>query len=563
GEGKTLTSTLPAYLNALTGEGVHIVTVNDYLARRDAEWMGGIHRFLGLNVGVVLATMQPQERRPAYDADITHGTNNEFGFDYLRDNMAVFTEDLVQRGHAYAIVDEVDSILVDEARTPLIISGATEQGHRWYQQFARLAPQLHRDVHYEVDEGKHTVAINEAGIAKVEEQLQIENLYDAINTPLVHHLQNAIRAKELYKRDDEYIVRDGEVLIVDEFTGRVLEGGRYSEGLHQAIEAKESVPIKEENQTYATITLQNYFRMYDKISGMTGTAKTEAAEFNHIYKLGVVEVPTNMPMIRQDHGDLIYKTEEAKFEALIDEITERHDSGQPILVGTVSIEKSERVNRLLEKRGIKAEVLNAKHHEREAHIIAQAGRLGAVTVATNMAGRGVDIMLGGNVEYLADESLRAKGMDPLETPPEEWNAARQGGIQDKTPPGAARHRAPRAPPDRQPAPRPLRPPGRPGRVALLPVPRGRPDADVRHPDSRQPDGAAVVARRPAHHPPAGDPAHRQRPAPGRVAELRAPQERPQVRRGNGQAAPGHLPDPPAHPGGRRRAARPDPRLPRR
>ena len=364
--------------------------------------------------------MQPQARRPAYDADITHGTNNEFGFDYLRDNMAVFTEDLVQRGHAYAIVDEVDSILVDEARTPLIISGATEQGHRWYQQFARLAPRLHRDVHYEIDEGKYTVAINEAGIAKVEELLQIENLYDAINTPLVHHLQNAIRAKELYKRDDEYIVRDGEVLIVDEFTGRVLEDGA-TRGLHQAIEAKEGVSIKEENQTYATITLQNYFRMYDKIAGMTGTAKTEAAEFNHIYRLGVVEVLTNRPMIREDHGDVIYKTEQAKFEALVDEIAERHDRGQPILVGTVSIEKSERVNRLLEKRGIKAEILNAKHHEREAHIIAQAGRLGAVTVATNMAGRGVDIMLGGNVEYLADESLRAKGMDPLETP-EEWNS---------------------------------------------------------------------------------------------------------------------------------------------
>jgi preprotein translocase subunit SecA len=432
GEGKTLASTLPAYLNALTGEGVHIVTVNDYLARRDAEWMGVIHRFLGLEVGVVLATMTPQERRPAYDADITYGTNNEFGFDYLRDNMAVFTEDLVQRGHAYAIVDEVDSILVDEARTPLIISGATEQGHRWYQQFASLAPRLHRDVHYEVDEGKHTVAINEAGIAKVEELLRIENLYDAINTPLVHHLQNAIRAKELYKRDDEYIVRDGEVLIVDEFTGRVLEGRRYSEGLHQAIEAKESVSIKEENQTYATITLQNYFRMYDKLSGMTGTAKTEAAEFNHIYKLDVVEVPTHRPMIRVDHGDVIYKTEDAKFAALIDEIVERHEAGQPILVGTVSIEKSERVSGLLDKRGIKAEVLNAKHHEREAHIIAQAGRLGAVTVATNMAGRGVDIMLGGNVEYLAEESLRIKGMDPVDTPAEEWNAARQAAIGEMT-----------------------------------------------------------------------------------------------------------------------------------
>jgi preprotein translocase subunit SecA len=432
GEGKTLTAVLPAYLNALADKGVHVVTVNDYLAKRDAEWMGRVHRFLGLDVGVILSGMTPDERRAAYAADITYGTNNEFGFDYLRDNMAHSLADLVQRGHNFAIVDEVDSILIDEARTPLIISGATEQGHRWYQQFARLAPGLQRDVHYEVDEGKHTVAINEAGIAKVEELLQIENLYDAINTPLVHHLQNAIRAKELYKRDDEYIVRDGEVLIVDEFTGRVLEGRRYSEGLHQAIEAKESVPIKEENQTYATITLQNYFRMYDKISGMTGTAKTEAAEFNHIYKLGVVEVPTNMPMIREDHGDVIYKTEQAKFEALVDEIVERHERGQPMLVGTVSIEKSERVNRLLEKRGITAEILNAKHHEREAHIIAQAGRLGAVTVATNMAGRGVDIMLGGNVEYLAEEALRAKGMDPLETPPEEWNAARQAAIEEKT-----------------------------------------------------------------------------------------------------------------------------------
>jgi preprotein translocase subunit SecA len=432
GEGKTLVATLPSYLNALPGDGVHVVTVNDYLAKRDAEWMGVIHRFLGLDVGVILATMTPWERRPAYDADITYGTNNEFGFDYLRDNMALSTDELVQRGHAFAVVDEVDSILVDEARTPLIISGPTEQGDRWYQQFARLAPRLQRDVHYEVDEGKHTVAVNEAGIAKVEETLQIENLYDSINTPLVHHLQNAVRAKELYKRDDEYIVRDGEVLIVDEFTGRVLEGRRYSEGLHQAIEAKEGVRIKEENQTYATITLQNYFRMYDRLSGMTGTAKTEAAEFNHIYKLGVVEIPTNQPMIRVDHGDVIYKTEQAKFNALVEEIVERHDAGQPILVGTVSIEKSERVNRLLEKRGIKAEILNAKHHEREAHIIAQAGRLGAVTVATNMAGRGVDIMLGGNVEYLAEESLLAKGMDPAETPSQEWNAARQTAIEEKT-----------------------------------------------------------------------------------------------------------------------------------
>jgi preprotein translocase subunit SecA len=439
GEGKTLTATLAAYLNALAGNGVHIVTVNDYLAKRDAEWMGAIYRFLGLDVGVILAPMTPYERRPNYAADITYGTNNEFGFDYLRDNMARAVDELVQRGHAYGIVDEVDSILVDEARTPLIISGPTEQGARWYQQFARIAPRLQRDVHYEVDEGKHTVAISEDGVAKVEEILGVENLYDSLNTPLVHHLQNAVKAKELYKRDVEYLVRDGEVLIVDEFTGRVLEGRRYSDGLHQAIEAKEGVKIKEENQTYATITLQNYFRLYDKLAGMTGTAKTEAAEFNHIYKLGVVEVPTHKPMIRADHGDVIYKTEQAKYNALADEIVDHHNEGQPVLVGTVSIEKSERVARLLDKRGIPHNVLNAKNHEREAHIIAQAGRIGAVTVATNMAGRGVDIMLGGNVEYLAEEALRAGGMDPAETPADDWNAAFQTAVEDKTRQVATEH----------------------------------------------------------------------------------------------------------------------------
>src|SRR6266581_794811 len=324
GEGKTLVATLPAYLNALTGEGVHIITVNDYLAKRDAEWMGAIYRFLGLDVGVILASMTPWERRPNYAADITHGTNNEFGFDYLRDNMALSTDELVQRGHNFAIVDEVDSILVDEARTPLIISGPAEQGARWYQQFARIVPRMRRDEHYEVDEGKHTVAINEEGVSHVEETLGIENLYDSLNTPLVHHLQNAVRAKELYKRDDQYIVRDGEVLIVDEFTGRVLEGRRYSEGLHQAIEAKEGVRIKEENQTLATITLQNYFRMYAKLAGMTGTAITEAAEFKKIYKLDVVEIPTNEPMVRADRNDEIYKTKDGKWHAVVDEIRRRH-----------------------------------------------------------------------------------------------------------------------------------------------------------------------------------------------------------------------------------------------
>jgi preprotein translocase subunit SecA len=439
GEGKTLAATLPAYLNALTGEGVHIITVNDYLAKRDAEWMGAIYRFLGLDVGVILASMTPWERRPNYAADITHGTNNEFGFDYLRDNMALSTDELVQRGHNFAIVDEVDSILVDEARTPLIISGPAEQGARWYQQFARIVPRMRRDEHYEVDEGKHTVAINEEGVSHVEETLGIENLYDSLNTPLVQHLQNAVRAKELYKRDRDYIVRDGEVLIVDEFTGRVLEGRRYSEGLHQAIEAKEGVRIKEENQTYATITLQNYFRLYDRLAGMTGTAKTEEAEFNHIYKLGVVEIPTNRPMIRQDHADVIYKTEQAKFTALVEDVAERHEAGQPILIGTVSIEKSERLSRMLERRGIKHSVLNAKNHEREAHIIAQAGRLGAVTVATNMAGRGVDIMLGGNVEYLAEESMRVNGLDPDDMDPEAWSQALQSEVEIKTGEVAAEH----------------------------------------------------------------------------------------------------------------------------
>ena len=429
GEGKTLTATLPVYLNALTGKGVHVVTVNDYLAKRDAEWMGAIYRFLGMEVGCILAQMTPHERRPQYAADVTYGTNNEFGFDYLRDNMALSLQEVVQRGHNYAIVDEVDSILIDEARTPLIISGPAEQGARWYQTFARIAPRLIRDVHYEVDEGKHTVAVTEEGVARVEEILGIDNLYDALNTPLVHHLQNAIRAKELYKRDRDYIVRDGEVLIVDEFTGRILEGRRYSEGLHQAIEAKEGVRIKEENQTYASITLQNYFRMYKKLAGMTGTAKTEAAEFSHIYKLPVVEIPTNKPMIRIDHGDEIYKTEEAKFRAVVEEIAERHRRGQPVLVGTTSIEKNERLSRMLDRRGIPHQVLNAKHHEREAHIIAQAGRLGAVTVATNMAGRGVDIMLGGNVEYLAEERLRAQGLDPDTTDPEEWARAWQQTIE--------------------------------------------------------------------------------------------------------------------------------------
>jgi len=411
GEGKTLTSTLAVYLNALTRDGVHVVTVNDYLAKRDSEWMGPIYRALGVTVGLIQAQMSPAERRPAYGADLTYGTNNEFGFDYLRDNMAMRPEDMVQRGHAYAIVDEVDSILIDEARTPLIISGMVADSAKWYQTFARLAPRLRRDEDYEVDEAKKTIAVTESGVAKVEQALDLDNLYEHVHTPLVHHLQNALRAKEHYHRDVEYIVTNGEVKIVDEFTGRVLEGRRYSEGLHQAIEAKEGVRIKEENQTLATITIQNYFKMYDKLAGMTGTAKTQLAEFQSVYTLDVVEIPTNREMIRADEQDLIYKNEDAKWNALVEDIVERNEQGQPMLVGTVSIEKSEKLSTLLNRQGIPHHVLNAKNHEKEAMIVAQAGRLGAVTVATNMAGRGVDILLGGNPEYLARQEMAAREWD--------------------------------------------------------------------------------------------------------------------------------------------------------
>jgi preprotein translocase subunit SecA len=411
GEGKTLVSTMPAYLNALTGGGVHVVTVNDYLAKRDSEWMAPIFRLLGLSVGLIQSNMTPEQRRPAYAADITNGTNNEFGFDYLRDNMAMRMEDMVQRGHAYAIVDEVDSILIDEARTPLIISGMVADSAKWYVTFARMVPRLKPDVDYEVDEQKRTVAVLEPGIEKVEHELGIDNLYEHVNTPLVHHLNNAIRAKELYKRDVDYLVTQGEVKIVDEFTGRVLEGRRYSEGLHQAIEAKENVRIKEENQTLATITIQNYFRMYEKLAGMTGTARTQAREFEEVYKLGVVEIPTNQPMIRLDEQDQVYKNEDAKWRAVTEDLAQRHENGQPVLVGTVSIEKSERLSGYLNRRGIPHNVLNAKQHEREAVIIAQAGRIGSVTVATNMAGRGVDIMLGGNPEYLARQEMSVRDFD--------------------------------------------------------------------------------------------------------------------------------------------------------
>ena len=422
GEGKTLVATLPTYLNALTGKGVHVVTVNDYLAKYHAEWMGRVYHFLGLTTGIIVPEMRPSERRENYAADVTYGTNNEFGFDYLRDNMANALEDCVQRGHNYAIVDEVDSILIDEARTPLIISGPTQDEVKWYPEFAKVATTLVIDEDYEVDEKKRTISILEPGITKVEDYLGIDNLYDSVNTPLISFLNNSIKAKELFRNDKEYVVMNGEVLIVDEHTGRMLAGRRYNEGLHQAIEAKEGVTIREEYQTLATVTLQNYFRLYEKLAGMTGTAQTEASEFDKIYRLGVVPIPTNMPMVRLDQGDLVYRTEAAKFNAVVDDIADRSKKGQPILVGTTSVEKSELLSGLLKRKGVAHTVLNAKQHADEAKIVAQAGHKSAVTVATNMAGRGTDIMLGGSVEFLADDELRRQGLDPLENS-EEYETA--------------------------------------------------------------------------------------------------------------------------------------------
>ncbi|MGV0372005.1 preprotein translocase subunit SecA [Corynebacterium pilbarense] len=414
GEGKTLTSVLPAYLNALSGKGVHIVTVNDYLAKRDAEMMGRVHHFLGLEVGVILSDMRPAERKKAYDADITYGTNNELGFDYLRDNMTRSVNDIVQRGHNYAIVDEVDSILIDEARTPLIISGPVDGSSQFYNVFAQLAPRMREGIHYEVDQRKRTVGISEEGVEFVEDQLGIDNLYAPEHSQLVSYLNNAIKAKELFERDKDYIIRQGEVMIVDGFTGRVLAGRRYNEGMHQAIEAKEQVEIKNENQTLATVTLQNYFRLYDKLSGMTGTAETEAAELHQIYKMDVVQIPPNRPNQRADRDDLIYKTQEAKFAAVAEDIAEHAAKGQPVLVGTTSVERSEYLSQLLTRKGVKHNVLNAKYHEEEGRIIAEAGLPGKVTVSTNMAGRGTDIVLGGNPEILLDAKLQAQGLDPLE-----------------------------------------------------------------------------------------------------------------------------------------------------
>ncbi|MDP3967360.1 MAG: preprotein translocase subunit SecA, partial [Nocardioides sp.] len=422
GEGKTLVATLPAYLNALAGKGAHVVTVNDYLARYHAEWMGRVYQFLGMTTGKILSDMRPPERRDAYACDITYGTNNEFGFDYLRDNMASSLDDCVQRGHFFAIVDEVDSILIDEARTPLIISGPTQDEVRWYGEFSKIVADMVIDVDYEVDEKKRTVSVLEPGITKVEDHLGIENLYDSVNTPLISFLNNAIKAKELFRNDKEYVVMDGEVLIVDEHTGRMLSGRRYNEGLHQAIEAKEGVQIREEYQTLATVTLQNYFRLYGKLSGMTGTAMTESSEFDKIYKLGVVPIRTHKPIQRKDEPDLVYRTEDAKFAAVVEDLVERHATGQPVLVGTTSVQKSERLSNLLRQRNVPHTVLNAKAHANEAKIVAMAGHKGSVTVATNMAGRGTDIMLGGSVEFHADQALRERGLDPLEDA-DEYNAA--------------------------------------------------------------------------------------------------------------------------------------------
>ena len=427
GEGKTLVATLPAYLNAIAGRGVHVITVNDFLAGYQSELMGRVFRALGMSVGCILGGQNPAERREEYLCDITYGTNNEFGFDYLRDNMTWQSSDLVQRGHFYAIVDEVDSILIDEARTPLIISGPSSgDANRWFAEFAKIADKLQPVIDYEVDEKKRTIGILEPGIEKVEDYLGISNLYETANTPLISFLNNSIRAKALFKRDKDYVVMKGEVLIVDEHTGRILPGRRYNEGIHQAIEAKEGVEVKAENQTLATVTLQNYFRLYSKLAGMTGTAETEAAEFMGTYKLGVVPIPTNKPMVRIDQSDLIYKNEEIKFAMVVEDIAERHRIGQPVLVGTTSVEKSEYLSKLLAKRGVRHEVLNAKNHAREAAIVAQAGRLASVTVATNMAGRGTDIMLGGNAEFLTVDMLAKQGLNSEEHPEEyqaAWNSA--------------------------------------------------------------------------------------------------------------------------------------------
>src|SRR5438876_1574003 len=423
GEGKTLVATLPAYLNAIEGKGVHVVTVNDYLAKRDSEWMGRLYKFLGLSVGVIQHGLDDQERRDSYGSDITYGTNNEFGFDYLRDNMKFDIAHCVQREHHYAIVDEVDSILIDEARTPLIISGPSEESTDKYYRIDKIVPKLRRDIDYQVDEKHRTVTLTEEGVARSESLLGVENLYDPANMEILHHINQALKAHTLFKRDVEYVVKEGEVLIVDEFTGRLMPGRRWSDGLHQAVEAKEGLRIQQENQTLATITFQNYFRMYKKLAGMTGTAETEAEEFLKIYKLDVAVIPTNQQMRRIEYPDVIYRTEREKFEAVVKEVKQCHEKGQPALVGTISIDRSEKLSSMLKRTGVKHVVLNAKYHEKEAEIVAQAGRKSAVTIATNMAGRGTDILLGGNAEFMARDVMRKRDIDPLTATPEQWNEA--------------------------------------------------------------------------------------------------------------------------------------------
>ena len=583
GEGKTLTATLPIVLNSLPGTGVHLVTVNDYLARRDAEWMRPIYEMLGVSLGVIQSDERDASKHAAYAADVTYGTNSEFGFDYLRDNLATSLEEQYQRGHGFAIVDEVDNILIDEARTPLIISGQPEQAADVYYKFAALAKRMvpgkkpegleakskeyEADFDFEPDEKHKTVAVTERGVEKAEKFMGIDNLYLAEHGNLVNHLIQSLKAEALYKRDVDYAVIDGEVKIIDEFTGRILEGRRWSEGLHQAVEAKEGVAIQEENQTVATITYQNYFRRYDKLGGMTGTALTEATEFMKIYKLQVVEIPTNRPMVRKDQNDQIYKTKEGKWKAVVNEIVARTRRTSPSWSARSRSRSRSSCRQRLDERGIEHAVLNAKpeHAEREGETIAEAGRPGAVTIATNMAGRGVDIKLGGNPEHLTHPELTKLGLEPESDEwDKEWNALfpkieakvaeaqreGEGGRRPLHP----RHRAPRVAPDRQPAARPLGPPGRSRRVALLPLRRGRPRAPLRGrpdlPDPRPPRPRRRGGRGAADRGRDALQADRERPEEGRGAELPDPQARPRVRRRDEPAARDHLRDPPAHPQGR-------------
>ena len=576
GEGKTLVATLPVYLNALEGKGVHVVTVNDYLAKRDAEWMGRIYRFLGLSYGIIVHDLDDQERRENYAADITYGTNNEYGFDYLRDNMKFRLEDCAQRGHNFAIVDEVDSILVDEARTPLIISGPSEESTDKYYKINRIIPKLMRGEEikgkepgesyttgdYTVDEKHRSAALTEEGIAKVEKLLGCGNLYQPENWSTLHHVQQALKALVLFQRDKDYLVQDGQVIIVDEFTGRVMPGRRWSDGLHQAIEAKENVKIERENQTLATITFQNYFRLYKKLAGMTGTAETEAAEFEKTYKLDVMVIPTNRVMVRKEFQDMVYRTEEEKFRNAAKEIQTLHEKGQPVLVGTISVEKSERLAGLLKKMGVRHEVLNAKNHEREAFIIAQAGRKGAVTVSTNMAGRGTDILLGGNPEFLTKEYLKKENKDPdlYQTSPAgspertEWDrvfarfrdetAAEHDEVVAVGRSARAGHRAARIAPYRQSAARTRRPPGRPRQLALLPLAARRPDAHLRRRAHAEPDAAARHGGRRTHRVGPDHQAYCLRAGSRGSPALRLPQTPARIRRRDEQAAPGRVWDAP-------------------